>query len=442
MNTILCSRLQRARTLSSAALVSLILVLIPAVLYAAKQPLPKIEAGAAGQFPLYLRIELQRDLKVSHLKPGNVVEGRLASDVYQGNRELFPAGSRVRLTVDKVARRRRIPNDHWPWVVKFFTPRHENYPTFRSAVIIPSNGAETPLRVSLLYIRFEKSVHIQVGPKGKTVVQPAPGSAGSAGQFQNSSFGMPLPRRTGKDEPQLILALDATAPSGAQPEISTTGEAAASQLSTGPVTLAAGTQARVILLDTLSASKSRPGDAFRARVIEPVRLDSEVALPEGTIIEGKVLKRTPPRMLSRAGTLQLLFSRLIIPGGAEAPVEATIADAELDQRSHTRIDREGGLRGDHPGKAWMLINLGTTAGIAKEADDTTQLIIEAFVSTATDASTAGVARIAGSCASGLFFLTRHGRDVILPKFTEMTIVFDRSVLLASPRQSSGPPAAR
>jgi len=49
--------------------------------------------------------------------------------------------------------------------------------------------------------------------------------------------------------------------------------------------------------------------------------------------------------------------------------------------SHTRIDPEGQLRGDHPGKAWMAINIGVTAGLAKEADDTLQLIIEAVVST-------------------------------------------------------------
>jgi hypothetical protein len=41
----------------------------------------------------------------------------------------------------------------------------------------------------------------------------------------------------------------------------------------------------------------------------------------------------------------------------------------------------------------MLINIGVTAGIAKEVDDGAQLVIEAIVSTATDASTAGTARI-------------------------------------------------
>jgi hypothetical protein len=81
----------------------------------------------------------------------------------------------------------------------------------------------------------------------------------------------------------------------------------------------------------------------------------------------------------------------------------------------------------------MLINAGATAGIAKEADDATQLLVEALVSTATDASTAGTAKIVGACASAVFMVTRHGRDVVLPRFTEMNITFDRPVLLEGSR---------
>jgi hypothetical protein len=134
-------------------------------------------------------------------------------------------------------------------------------------------------------------------------------------------------------------------------------------------------------------------------------------------------------MLSRAGSLLLTFTGLTVPGGADSSLVASVAGLDLDQSSHTKIDPEGKLGGDRPGKMWMLINLAVTAGIAKETDDATQLIIEVLVSAATDASTAGVARIAGTCASGLFILTRHGRDVVLPKFTEMTIMLDRPLSL-------------
>ena len=114
----------------------------------------------------------------------------------------------------------------------------------------------------------------------------------------------------------------------------------------------------------------------------------------------------------------------------------------MDSRSRTRLDSEGGLSGGRPGKAWMLINLGVTAGIAKETDDGIQLLIEALVSTATDASTAGVSRIVATCTSGIFLVTRHGRDVVLPRFTEMDITFNRPFVLPEAKEpAGGQPAA-
>jgi hypothetical protein len=77
----------------------------------------------------------------------------------------------------------------------------------------------------------------------------------------------------------------------------------------------------------------------------------------------------------------------------------------------------------------MAINLGVTAGFAKVADDGMQLVIEAIISTATDVSTAGTGRIVAGCVSAIYLATRHGRDVIIPRFTEMDISLDRAVSL-------------
>jgi hypothetical protein len=196
-------------------------------------------------------------------------------------------------------------------------------------------------------------------------------------------------------------------------------------------TIPSGTQAKVILLGDISASKNHARDSFQARLVEPVFLESRVLLPEGTLFEGTILKTQAPRTLSRSGSVSLAFTNMTIPGGVVTSINASVAGAEIDQSSHTVIDPEGHIHGDRPGKAWMIINVGTTAGIAKAADDGAQLVIEALVSTATDVSTAGTARIVSTCASAIYFLTRHGRDVVLPKYTQMKIVFDRPVLVSS-----------
>jgi len=100
---------------------------------------------------LYLKVQLKNPLKLSKLKTGDVVEGGLARDVYSQDRELFPAGSQVRLAVDHMERRERIPDDHWPWVVKAFTPRHQNYPVFKTATVFEASG-ESALQVSLISV--------------------------------------------------------------------------------------------------------------------------------------------------------------------------------------------------------------------------------------------------------------------------------------------------
>jgi len=200
------------------------------------------------------------------------------------------------------------------------------------------------------------------------------------------------------------------------------------------------TRSELNLLRDISASKSHAGDSFQARLVEPVFRESKILLSEGTLFEGTVLKSQAPRTLSRSGSIFLTFTNLTIPGEKDRPIAASVVGAQINQRSHTVIDPEGRMHGDRPGKAWMLVNIGSTAGLAKEVDDGTQVIIEALVSTATDASTAGTARIISTCASAIFLLTRHGRDVVLPKYTQMKIVFDRPAEI--PNQSVGSAAAK
>ena len=370
-----------------------------------------------SESPHYVELELNNRVKVSALKPGDVLAGRLFRDVYSGDRELFPAGSPVHLTVGNLERRKREPNDHWPGVVQLFAPRHENYPTIESATVSLPGGREVPLSVSLVSIMRKSELH----PTSKTSHRAT--GPNTAKQKRSTPGQTVILEATGLT-PEMISSL---AP--AQP-------ASSKAVQTSPVKLDTGTRAQVVLLHSLSASKNHAGDSFLARLVEPVRLGSRIVLPEGVLLQGTVLKATPPRWLSRPGMMTLAFTGIAMPEGGSGPISATLAGAEVDSRSRTRLDSEGGLSGGRPGKAWMLINLGVTAGIAKETDDGIQLLIEALVSTATDASTAGVARIVAACTSGVFMVTRHGRDVVLPRFTEMDITFNRPLLLPEPTTSS------
>jgi hypothetical protein len=388
---------------------AILLAFLAATCFAANDP------GAAQNPGLYLKVSLTDNVKLSKLKPGDTVSGTLSRDVYASGAKMFSAGSAVRLTVDHLEKRKRTPNDHWPWVVKAFTPRHEKYPVFTSATV-KMGESENSLRVALISVSRMREVHAKAKEKksaDQSVAAPTNGEV-EVGKSSQAKL------RT----PTMVLEAFGTE------NIPTVANAAAGDAnSSAPQTLPAGTRLKILLLGNVSASKSQTGDIVQARLLEPLFLNSQIALPAGTMFQGKVVKKTPPRLLSRAGSLYLTFTDITLPEGTHLPVVASVAGADLDERSHTRIDAEGGLRGQSPGKAWMAINLGVTAGVAKIADDGIQLVIEAIVSTATDVSTAGTGRIVAGCASALFMATRHGRDVVIPRFTEMEISLDRPVAL-------------
>jgi hypothetical protein len=396
---------------------------------AADEPAARAKDPASANSGLYVKVQLNKPVKLSKLKPGEVLEGKLARDVYSSDREVFAAGSAVHLTVDHLEKRRRVSDDHWPGVVKLFTPRHQNYPVFKTATVLAASG-ESALQVTVISISRRRDVHAQ--PKKK-------GSGPQAGAVETSQSGSVSGAK--KDMPATVV-MEAVVAGDSNLSSPRVGETAAPAPELSALeSLPAGTICKILLLGDVSASKSMPGDAIRARLLEPVLLDSKVVLPAGTLFGGTVVKKTPPRWGSRAGSLSLTFTGLTLPGGNLIPIAASLTGAELDQRSHTKIDPEGRLQGEHPGKAWMAINIGVTAGLAKEADDTLQLIIEAFVSTATDASTAGVGRIAATLVSGVYIVSRKGRDVVLPRFTEMNIALDRPLAVAKNAESAAPATA-
>ena len=403
----LCSSLN---ALSAAILVVTILAIGASSQSQGASPAPASPKSALSG--LYLKALLPDEVKITKLKPGESVEATLTHDVYSADHKLFSSGSHVRLAVDHLERRKRTTNDHWPWVVKAFTPRHENYPVFESATVFTDSG-ETTLPVSVISMSRLREVYAP--QKANHFNPPAAQPVAKADSTSKKHLGTTIILE-GLSDPDSQLAANTNTPAADAKKIGA---------------LPPGTRCRIVLLNSISASKSKPGDAISARLIEPVLFDSQVVLPAGSLFEGKVLTKKPPRTLSRAGSLNFSFTSITLPQGNRVPISAVLSGAVLDQSSHTRIDREGVLHGERPGAAWMAINLGTTAGIAKVVDDGTQLVIEAIVATATDVSTAGTARIVSTCVSGLFMASRHGRDVVLPRFSEMEITLDRGVSVSS-----------
>jgi len=379
-------------------------------------------ADPTGAIPLFAKVQLDRSPKLSKLKAGDSVEGHLSSNVYSLDRELYAAGSVVHLTVDHVERKRRTPSARWPGIARLFMPRHENAPIFRQAVISMPDGSASRLETTLLSSTRMKEVW---SPTAKTSSNTPPRSVPDA---------TPQSQPVSKSGETPILYLEAQFNADQAVRYS---EASQTQIATAG-TVPAGTLCRVLLLNSVSGAKSHAGDPIQARLLEPVMVDSRVLLPAGSLFEGRVLKSIPPRIPARAGSLTVAFESVTLPQRARVEVSASVAAVEVTSSSPTKLDREGRLRGSRPGAIWYVVNGGVSAGLAKVTDDTLQLVIESIVSTATDASTAGTARIAAAAVSAVFMLTRKGQDVVLPSETEMSIILNRPLTLSAQIASSAP----
>ena len=373
-----------------------------------------------GQAPV-IWITLEGRIQLKKTAPGATIEGTLARSVYWRDTELFPKGSTVRLVVDQIeSRKKPYAVDDRPFVIHLFAPRHDVLARFRSVNVLMAGRAEIPLRATFIALTQRAELRAETAKpavKGEAAANPG----GHASKLKKPVAPWVL---TLQVEPE-GTTFSALAAAHAGKQSSTPA------VCPEPCTIADGTRMPLALLGGLSASKNRQGQVFRAVLLEPVLVGSTIAIPQGSILQGVLAQRVPPRRLYRPGSLNLRFTRLALPNGAATVIAASPVAAEVDRGTHMTMDSEGRIHAQSPGTARFLLDFGVTGGISKVSDDTTQLIIEAISSTATDASTAGVARFAAMGASAIFLLTRHGRDVILPPYTEMDVSLSRAVSLGS-----------
>jgi len=371
---------------------------------------------------LFAEVYLSHPVKFSRLKRGDVLRGKVARNVFSGYHLMIPAGSRMSLRVSGMERRRKESSNKWPWPAGYFRSKSEKFPTFDLLTASLPAGGQASFPVSRVTACDEINLTAKPLKGGKSGDRSQHASTG-----ENHLKAGKLPEGF-----RLELVLEGHPHTGRLATTSLVGSASGNRPAAGIEPLAAGTETQLALVDRLSASGSRPGDRFKAILAEPLRLRSGKVAPEGSLIEGRVGKRTPPRWLSRPGSLYLTFNRLVLPKGAAIPIAASVVGVEANRSTRMKVDPEGGLRGGSTGMKLLLADAGVGFALSKVADDSFQLIAEALVSTATDASTAGTARLIGMAVGGFFFVKKHGRDVVLPPYTMINVRFDRPPSLLTP----------
>lgn len=339
-----------------------------------------------------------------HAKSGQVLEGHLSLPLYGSQQTIVPAGTTVRVTIESVERVR--PNGGtWKTIgrgiVKAFNPLDKSaspqyHVKLRSAEIVGPEEVAVPMQAEVLLASTSLIVRPQEERSHKT-------THSSASKKSNSR----------EVHSRLLLRLEEPIEWQGPAFSADSGEAQTAQ----------GARGRAFLLDGLSASQTQEGDRFHAVLAEPVRLGGQT-FDAGSVVEGSVMRRAPPRMLSRAGSLYLRVDRLTSQQQTIA-VDGSLVAAESGTGTPPVLDEEGILHGRKPGVKNALVDLGIAYVVGKASDDIAETPIRAVGAAMSDAAVANAARYFGLAGSAIFLVTRHGRDVRLPQYAEIEIDFGR-----------------
>jgi len=342
-----------------------------------------------------VRVELRGRKNWRGIKAGTVLEGCLTLPIYEGREMEAPAGSQVRVTVESTEKIREAMG-FWKKTGRVITRAFDPFET--------SHPGE--FRVNL------KSAELMT-PTGDRVALNAQGLRGRSGVIiRPKTKSGKLEKERGKTEAILVMTVRAKGLhlDGANPSIEARD--------------AERTEHRTLayMLTELRASTSREGDIFEAQLAEPARIEGRTVVA-GTVVEGRVTRSVPPRMLSRAGKLALKLERMRIEGKDSMRVDGSLSGAESNGSARFALDDEGTLRGRKPGVWNGLVDLGYAYLVGKMADDVSEAPIRAVGGVMSDAAVANASRYVGITTAVVFLLTRHGRDVYVPKYAVIEIDF-------------------
>jgi hypothetical protein len=178
--------------------------------------------------------------------------------------------------------------------------------------------------------------------------------------------------------------------------------------------LPTGTALKMKLETTLATFSSHAGDAFQARVTEPVVVDGKTVIPIGTTVQGRVTNTSEPRRIAGKPTIALFPETVVLPNGDRFMLNATLVDTSVHRG--TDVNNEGQFKGaGHDGKDVTEIGMGTGGGmlIGGLAGGGKGLLIGGAI---------------GAGATVTHWLSKH-RSATLPAGTELVMELSRPLAM-------------
>ena len=179
-----------------------------------------------------------------------------------------------------------------------------------------------------------------------------------------------------------------------------------------PLTVPAETEASVQLLSGIHTRVSRVDDPVAGKLLQPIYVDGQMALPSGSLLYGRVTHVRAAGRMHRAAELAFRFEQISLPNGDTEPINAVLAS--LERPGHLRVDHEGYITAGR-GFSWKQLAFGAGAG-------------GALVTVGVKAGAMGAILPAGAVGLvGYEILWPRGDEVHLPPNTRCTVRLDYSL---------------
>lgn len=105
---------------------------------------------------------------------------------------------------------------------------------------------------------------------------------------------------------------------------STSGSGTALKIGAQSTTLPVETRLKLVLECTVDAKASKPGDIFEAHVKDDLAVGTQLLLPRGSLVRGRVVEVAKPRLISRAAKIGLKLDQIVTPTGEVIPLDAAL----------------------------------------------------------------------------------------------------------------------
>ncbi len=180
----------------------------------------------------------------------------------------------------------------------------------------------------------------------------------------------------------------------------------AAQAEPASVTVPAETELAVQVLSGIHTKVSHVDDPVMAELLQPVYIGGQLALPTGSLVDGRITLIRPSGRRHRPAELGLRFDHILLPNGESKQIAAVLASVDNPATLDFHLDAEGYLIGGRK-SSWKTL-FGGMAGLGALGVVRTAMV---------GATASAVTPLAGAAFLGAGILWPHGKEVNLPPST-------------------------